>query len=346
MPRLVLHAGLPKTGTTSIQRFLDENSGALSEQGIFYSPTPDRPGRRDHNFLAMATWQQVQRIYADRYGTDIERLRSDSLAAWDDMLDRFRASGHETLLVSGEFFARSPVKPVIEFAKEALAEFDITVVFYLRQPSAHYVSWLQQHIKGSNDLLPFGRRRSTWSKKLRLWGRVGDVEIREFNRASMVNGDVVDDFAALVGADVSLLSRPANMNESISAEGMDLLVRHRRAMFPDAPERIMPETLRLMQRIRRRERGLDDELIVPSPRLHEHLAAYLDSDVDELEKLDRLFGFRYAHIGDPATIEPVEAPGLEGKVFDEIADLIPIDVQRRDHLQRQLELAGVQFGRS
>ena len=344
MRRLVLHAGVPKTGTTSIQRFLDENSSALAEQGIFYSPTPDRPGRRDHNFLAMATWQHVQRIYADRYGTDIGRLQADSAAAWDRMLADFRASDQHTLLVSGEFFARAPMKPMIEFAEATLSEFDITVLFYLRQPSTHYVSWLQQHIKGSNTLLPFGRRRSRWAKKLRLWGRVGDVAVREFNRATMVNGDVVDDFASLIGADVSSMARPSDANESISAEGMDLLVRHRRFTFPDAPERIMPETLQLMKRIRRRERGLDDELVVPSPVLHPELSAYLDSDHEELEKLDRLCRFRYASIGDPQSVGLPVRLELEGKVFENVADLVPIDIERRDQLKRQLELAGVRFG--
>ena len=55
MPRLVLHAGLPKTGSTSIQRFLDVNAEALSEQGVMFRPTPDRRGRREHNFLASRT---------------------------------------------------------------------------------------------------------------------------------------------------------------------------------------------------------------------------------------------------------------------------------------------------
>ncbi len=39
--RLILHAGTPKTGTSSLQRHLDENRPALAERGVWYPPTTD-----------------------------------------------------------------------------------------------------------------------------------------------------------------------------------------------------------------------------------------------------------------------------------------------------------------
>ena len=45
--KLVLHIGTEKTGTTSIQRYLNRNSGALQEKGFFYSKSLGRPNNID-----------------------------------------------------------------------------------------------------------------------------------------------------------------------------------------------------------------------------------------------------------------------------------------------------------
>lgn len=345
MPRLVLHAGLPKTGSTSIQRFLDANAEALSRQGVMFRPTPDRRGRREHNFLAMAFWKRVQRIYADRYGDDLERLQQDSLKAWDGLLDEFHRSDNRTLLISGEFFTRSAAASFAEFADEHLADFDITVLFYLRQPSSHYVSWLQQHLKGSNKMMPFGRKRSHWARRLRMWSKVGDVVVREFSRSTLVGGDVIDDFASVIGVDISGFDRPADANESISAEGMDLVLEHRRLHWPTGRDRIMPESLDLINRIRDIETRLADEVRFTPARLRPELAAYLDSDVEELTKLDRSVGFRYAAIGDPAEVRSSGDPEmLEGRVFESLDQLMTIDPAVRSRLRSELVAAGVKLG--
>ena len=344
MPRLVLHGGLPKTGTTSIQRFLNANAAALGEQGVLFRPTADRKNRRDHNFLAMAFWNRVQRIYADRYADDLERLQSDSLEAWAGLLDEFRRSEHDTLLISGEFFSRSAVGALAEFTQENLSDFDVSVLFYLRQPSTHYVSWLQQHLKGSNTMMAFGRNRSRWSKRLRMWRQVGDVTVREFSRSALLGGDIIDDFSSVLGVETADLERPADANESISAEGMDLLLEHRRLHWPQGPDRIMPESLELIGRIRTIEAALAGEVDFTPARLKHDLAAYLDSDIDELTKLDRDFGFRFSTIGDPAELTPSGDPAeLEGRVFDSLDQLVDIDPGARARLRTELVSAGVSF---
>lgn len=344
MPRLVLHAGLPKTGSTSIQRFLDRNSSALGDQGVLFRPTPDRKNRRDHNFLAVAFWDKVQRIYADRYGDDIARLQHDSLEAWSGLLDEFRQSEHETLVISGELFTRSAIGPTADFARDQLGDFDIDVLFYLRQPSTHYVSWLQQHLKGSNRLMPIGRNRSHWARRLRLWKQVGDVTVREFDRSALVRGDVVDDFASVIGVDVTGFDRPADANESISAEGMDLVLEHRRFHFPDGPERMMPETLQLIDQIRTIENALAGSIDFTPARLTSELADYLDSDVEELRKLDRDFDFRFTAIGAPADVTSTGDPSeLEGRVFDSLHQVIAVDPTARAELKSHLVAAGATF---
>lgn len=344
MRRVILHAGLPKTGSTSIQRFLDVNSEALREQGFMYEPAPDRPGRRDHNFLAMAFWPRVQRIYTDRYGSDIERLRGDSLAAWHAQLGAFRASDQQTLVISAEMLTRCKVPSLSDFVRQEMSDLDLLVLFYLRQPSDLYVSWLQQHLKGSNDLLPFSRERGRWAKRLRLFQKhVGSVELREFDRATMRGADVVTDFVDAIGIDPAGLVRPANANESVSAEGMALILRHRRRHFPQAPNKMLPETLALVREIQRAESRLT-RVDFTSPTLRPDLAGYLDSDVDELNRLERQFGFRYARIGDPSRLSGASSDlALEGRTFAALEEIMSLDQHAMERLRSHLERRGHTF---
>ena len=53
-PRLILHAGTPKTGTTSVQWFMDEHRQELVERGVLYPALePGDPGRK-HQWLVDA----------------------------------------------------------------------------------------------------------------------------------------------------------------------------------------------------------------------------------------------------------------------------------------------------
>jgi hypothetical protein len=51
LPRLVLHAGTPKTGTTAIQRAFFSNAEALIKHGIWYAPMLVEPVQKKHQFL-------------------------------------------------------------------------------------------------------------------------------------------------------------------------------------------------------------------------------------------------------------------------------------------------------
>lgn len=48
---LLLHVGLPKTGTTSLQKWCDDNRGRLRESGIDYPATDPGEQARKHQFL-------------------------------------------------------------------------------------------------------------------------------------------------------------------------------------------------------------------------------------------------------------------------------------------------------
>ncbi|SFA74740.1 hypothetical protein SAMN05421688_0564 [Poseidonocella pacifica] len=66
MPRIFLHAGTHKTGTTTIQRALFANREMLASNGIWYDPGADLFGGTRHAAISFAH----QLAYADDVATD------------------------------------------------------------------------------------------------------------------------------------------------------------------------------------------------------------------------------------------------------------------------------------
>ena len=337
--QLIIHAGLPKTGTSSIQVFLDDNARKLQEQGFYYTPAADPVGRPNHNLLALAFWSNVQRSYRRIYGHDQTGLQQASLNAWRDLKEGFVSSGCETLILSGEFFTGCRTRQLADFLSNEFSNFDIASIFYLRRPSEYFASISQQHIKGSNHLKPIARSRR--SEKLSQWSKLGDIIIREFNRDTLVGGDVSADFARAIGLRDGELNIPRPQNETISAEGMELLLMHRRFLFPEAQPQIFPKSRQLIRKIQKLERSNAETFGFTRPRLHDEFAKYLDLDLVEVDALDEKFGFRFSaldysyHIADDAA--------LEKRRFMFVGDQMPYDTELKNWLQYYLEQEGTKF---
>ena len=92
MPRLYLHVGLMKTGTTYLQGLWRANHAALAEQGVWYPDDADRLQQR------FAVWDLAGRRPR---GADDNRIPG----AWQRLVDQLAAHRDETVLVSQEYLA-------------------------------------------------------------------------------------------------------------------------------------------------------------------------------------------------------------------------------------------------
>ena len=75
--RLVLHAGTPKTGTSSLQRCLDEHRAALAAQGVWYPPATD-PREPKHQDLVWALQKADTGAFVDCVGAALKDMPDDS----------------------------------------------------------------------------------------------------------------------------------------------------------------------------------------------------------------------------------------------------------------------------
>lgn len=169
--RLIIHAGFPKTGTTSLQASLASARESLKSQGIHY---PKRHGSAQHD----AAWALTERVF----GWEGRGGSVTPITAWSSLVEEVKNT-KETALISSEFLSHASAAQV----KRIQSDLDIantTVVFTLRSiakilPSRYqqslkkgnvwgYHEWLKMalHLDGANESkIRFGN----YSKVLRRW---------------------------------------------------------------------------------------------------------------------------------------------------------------------------------
>lgn len=192
--RLIIHAGIHRTGTTALQRVLADNRPGLAAKGIVY---PFRGVH--HQDLAWALYEGTMT------GADLRVA-----------LLQERVPETHTVVVSGEDFC---VHTDLGWVQDIREAYDVEVVFYLRRQDVWLASWYNQHVKW-----PFHREKSESSPKaflgtlweyhwldyqdlLSRWERaVGSEGVHVGVVEEQQTTDVVAHFTQQMGVDVETLN--------------------------------------------------------------------------------------------------------------------------------------------
>lgn len=162
MKSIVIHAGLPKTGTSAVQAFFSTNVEKLARAGIYY---PQH--RVDTNGIS-----------AGNAGSLMERSGHLFVASPREIagtLADFEASGCHTLLLSSEAFL--PELPGIAELLPPEARF----VLYVRDPLAFLESDYNQRVKRLSHVDPFEPSPGTyggWLGHEHLYHALGSETVR------------------------------------------------------------------------------------------------------------------------------------------------------------------------
>lgn len=233
-PRLVLHIGTHKTGTTTIQKFAAANRAALSEKGLHYpalvpSFGPRNPG---HHHLAHALSDEGSpSVTRDEALAFIDKARKD-------------ADGRTVLLSAEPFFrhvlgARGDADywtarhAYIRAVAEALSGFDVTVMVVFRRLDDFVQSLYKESVLQSRYARPiedFVRERITsfeYGRQLDLWE---DVFGKKALLISLYDKSVrgratVDQFFALLGVDTTGIGGNVSGEANVSASPMAVEVK-------------------------------------------------------------------------------------------------------------------------
>jgi hypothetical protein len=261
---IIVHIGLSKTGTSSIQRGLAAVRPALEAKGIFY---PSSPGAANHGLLPMSL-------------VPVESLGAFNPMLWEGIgpaarLERFRAEfaaemaaipPHITrVILSAEQCSGMLNTPArVETLRALLAPHAerFRVIVYLRRQDRHFASGYVQGLRVASVAPPAFDPKSggglyDYAALLRRWAVVfGEeaIEPRIFEPEAMTNGDVVDDFLELCGIP-GLIPADAperRSNLSISPEAIALVLAMGEQFGAKRPEVLRADSLvwrRLMQRV-------------------------------------------------------------------------------------------------
>ena len=219
---IYLHVGSPKTGTTSIQGSFDANRDVLERAGWGY------PSDRLH-YQLMGLAGSNKRVFgpgADD-GQPIANFRSDCETWFRRETKRLSALGVKQLIFSFEplFAAPEPVlREIIDRLRRKARR--IVIICYCRHPYHRWAGVYQERVK--NGGLP-GRRSKRLETGLHdsqtlemIESLVGpsNMILRKFDRETLINGDVIDDFAAALGfaALPADFRKSTRENESLSCE--------------------------------------------------------------------------------------------------------------------------------
>ncbi len=233
--RAILQIGTEKTGSTTLQAFLAANRDRLIERGFLY---PRFCGDINQTGLAAYAMEaaRVDRLKA-AFGVetraDVPGMRARLERAAAAELD----GGLTTIFCSEHCHSRLINASEVARLRDFLAPFfdEIRVSVYLRRQDQIALSLYSTKLKSGGaprTILPQTGESDpyyNYDRFLSLWETVfgrENISARLFERDQLVNGSIVDDFAAAWGlGDLGWYRRVGDRNGAISLEAQEFL-RH------------------------------------------------------------------------------------------------------------------------
>jgi hypothetical protein len=224
--RVVVHVGLPKTGTTYVQSVLWQNRRLLAEQGVLY---PGR-SRRQHMWASMVV----------REHPGVPNRGPQAATSWDDLLAEIEA-WEGTAVVSHEFFGAATEDQAAR-ALERLGDTEVHVLTTARDVLTVNTSYWQEYVKHgfvNAALDDFPVPTDPWDEwgwpaldlegVLRRWGShlTGDrVHVLVLPGPGAPRSALLDSYAAIVGFDpTGMDTEHARANASLGVVQAELLRR-------------------------------------------------------------------------------------------------------------------------
>ncbi|MEH6590798.1 MAG: hypothetical protein V7746_11095 [Halioglobus sp.] len=245
--KCIVHIGTEKTGTTTIQSFLQLNrKRLLDEQGVAYL---GRPKVRNHHQLAqMCRGNGViarESGYSDVSEVVAKRLKVAAALKRD--VGKLPAHVHTVILSSEYFQSRLSQRENVQNLQDMLAPVfeDVRILCYLRRQDEVAVSRYSTKLRAgfaNPDILTLGDQGTFYDylSLVKRWARVfgwDAFECAVFDRAALYQGDLLQDFARRVGIthDSNNLVIPERVNESLSGPGQNFYC-HANRLLMDADD--------------------------------------------------------------------------------------------------------------
>jgi len=146
--RAIIHLGMAKTGSSSIQRTLFNNTAILEKNNIRYLKEWEEDHlRKLHYLLSPCPANPISTGHLGKPPANINEINKKSI---DSMLHVMKSTDCETLILSGEYFHDLWLDSTIENIKKFITKhfldngIETTIIYFIRNPLTWIVSYLQQ----------------------------------------------------------------------------------------------------------------------------------------------------------------------------------------------------------
>lgn len=328
MAHLILHIGHPKTGTTALQFALGGNGAVLRDRGILY---PDSGVDHKHASIAPHLLDLENASLRRRLRATGDKLRRRSGKVWQRICRQCEASDANRIILSGEAFWGAPGQPKVKAMRAELATICETaeVVAYLRSPAPLFMSRLNQRMWVSQTLPVLKQTyfQNYFKRPVTAYSGAGfsRVSLRLFDRGSLLNGDIVDDFCANFLPDLpttldkSVIRRS---NDSLSAEALAAIQSHAQSNQSRFAFRRRIQKSRLLRAVTEADKSVAG---FTRPSLHPEVADAVVAASSDLIWLRDMQGIEFADV-DYARVDAKDAIKLD--TLAKISDFCPLDEDR------------------
>ena len=333
--RLTIHIGTSKTGTTALQKSLFNSVGSLSEAGVYVDHHT-----RHLNLLGVLVQDESRWSRGPRSWDDERKARApdDALAVVERLRQAAADPRYTDAIISAEHlwrFSRTEVTRFIDVLD--LPQTDIQIACYVRRPSRHWLSAVQQTLKASGGFPAPINYRYRVDEQLENWQsdpRIRKLIVRPFDREQLVGGSVISDFMNHVvpGADL-LPAADLSANEGMTAEAAILQQRYRSATHRDQDDQFTSVGRRVLRAILEASRDVPGTPLTAHSTLldlvdHRHverlrwLAANHGVELIPADELDRLEALDIdAHLGRETLVEQICSSFDQG-ALDQLSHLV------------------------
>lgn len=217
MSELIVHIGLPKTGTTAIQRYMYANKADYAEAGVFWANT------HPNGIHEINDW--AHHIYSHKWGGWIDPstfpVKPD--VAWEMLADEMRKQPGR-YIVSSERFADILPLPfgadALAFIRDLVAPAQVKLIGYVRRQDSLIESHIKELVKGGQmrkslpeylaELPSFVFFEKGFQTAQQILG-ADNVTMRVYERSLLAREDVVSDF--LEACRLPVITDPKDVEE-------------------------------------------------------------------------------------------------------------------------------------
>lgn len=246
--KAIVHIGSPKAGSSSIQRFLFQNTEALARQGLrFHRNVAKRGSQFEYPMALLAREGEMIRGRAEQlryHARTLEEQRASSEPYAAELMQYAKRWKEPTALFSSEhilpwLLTEDRVRAFDDMFRQAFSE--VRYIVYFRDQADMIVSQYSERMKQGRifTLDTFISKRLPTLDIMRpadRWRTVVGAErldVRLLDRGFLHQGDLLQDFCHACGIDITGLEIPPRVNEALSAPGAEC-VRMLNRLIPDA----------------------------------------------------------------------------------------------------------------